>query len=121
MKNIIKILFLCGIIVFIGFSCDDENNDPCACGIENPQENIEWLKYILDRSFCTEVYLYTYKGQEFIGIHDCPGTYDGGWVIYNCDGTIHCQFVGLNASCDCSADFLENAQKTLIYKQDNLN
>ena len=119
MKNFCKILFLSGVIALTAFSCEEDEETPCACGIENPQENIEWLKYRLDRRFCTEIYLYTHNEQVFIGVHDCSGVADGGWVIYNCDGTMYCQFIGLNASCDCSADFLENYKKALIYKQNN--
>ncbi|MGD9977863.1 MAG: hypothetical protein AB7S54_08005 [Bacteroidales bacterium] len=120
MKKLINVLVLSCAVICTSYSCKKETNkDPCACGIENPQENIEWLKYILDRSFCTEVYLYTYNGQEYIGVYDCPGVADGGYVIYSCDGTKYCQFIGLNASCDCSEDFLTNAEKILIYKQEN--
>ncbi len=115
-----KVITLGFAFIFTSYSCKKESNiDPCACGIENPQENIEWLKYILDRSFCTEIYLYKLDSVEFIGIHDCPNMADGGWVIYNCDGTKYCQFVGLNASCDCPTEFLENAEKVLIYKQED--
>lgn len=118
MKALRKILFICGILLLSTHGCKEKDDcKNCACGIDEPQENIEWLKYILDRRFCTEVYLYKYKGQEFIGVHDCPNVYDGGWKIYNCDGTMYCQFVGLNAWCNCPADFLKNAKKTLIYVQ----
>ncbi len=118
MKIYYKILFLCGIIIFAAFSCEEEEDEtPYACGIENPQENIEWLKNRLELRFCTEIYLYKYNGQEFIGVHDCPVGADYGFVIYNCDGTKYCQYIGFTGQIDCATDFLENFTKTLIYKQ----
>lgn len=98
-------------------SCKKDDNPPCACGVENPQDNLEWLRKHLDKRFCTEIYLYKYNGEEFIGIHDCPIGDDYGWAVYKCDGTLYCQFIGFTGECDCTADFLEKATKTLIYKQ----
>jgi hypothetical protein len=118
MRSYYKILFLCGIILFTAFSCEEEEEEiPYACGIENPQENIDWLKFILDNSFCNNIYLYTYNDQEFIGVHDCPVGADYGFVIYNCDGTVYCQYIGFTGQIDCETDFLENFTKKLIYKQ----
>jgi hypothetical protein len=110
------LLFVIILSLFLT-TCEKEDKPPCACGVENPQINLDWLKFRLEHRFCTEIYLYTLNGQEFIGVHDCPTMFDGGWVIYNCDGSMYCQFIGLNAQCDCPSDFLENATKVLIYKQ----
>ena len=112
MKQILILL----ISLFL-ISCEKKEEPPCACGVENPQENLEWLKQQLENSFCTEIYLYKYNDKEYIGIYDCPIGADMGFVIYNCDGTKYCQYVGLSGQCDCTANFLENATKTLIYKQ----
>ena len=112
MKQILILLISISLI-----SCEKKEEPPCACDVENPQENLEWLKQRLENRFCTEVYLYTYNGQEYISIHDCPIGADMGVVTYNCDGTIYCQYIGLSGHSDCTADFLENATKTLIYKQ----
>lgn len=121
MKAKIKLIpfLLLAFIMLTANCCEkDEEKNNCACDVEKPQENIQWLKELLEKSFCAEIYLYTHEGKEYIGVHDCPGTYDGGWVIYNCDGTVHCKFIGISAECDCTADFLENFEKTLIYMQD---
>ncbi len=117
MKNLSKILFLCGIIIFTTFSCEEEDKETGACGIENPQENIEWLKYILDRRFCTEVYQYKYKGQEFISISDCPTGMDALEVIYTCEGEKYCEIGGFAGFNTCPEDWNE-AEKNLIFKKD---
>ena len=96
---------------------------PFACGVENPHENLPWLKEILDKSYCVEVYLLIYKGEEIIGLYDCvPGGGDnaGFGVVWNrCDGTIFCSYSGLTGDCDCPEDFGEATKnKTLIYYVD---
>jgi len=105
-------------IFFLQGSCEKEDESPTVCGVKNPHENLEWLKTILNKRFCTEVYKITYKGEEYIGVYDCPETVDGGFTIYNCDGAKYCEFhpfVNLNS---CSSDFWNNMEKTLIYKQE---
>ncbi|MCF6240581.1 MAG: hypothetical protein L3J74_04455 [Bacteroidales bacterium] len=91
------------------------------CDVTNPQENLEWLNHILQKSFCADVYKIEYNGNKYIGIYDCPagpGAADLGWIIYNCDGTIFCKLIGFTGQCDCPDDFTDNAKKTLIYHQD---
>ena len=117
-----KLAGLLFIMVILFTSCEKdkkkEENKTMVCGIENPQENIEWLNHILQKSFCTDDYRIDYNGHEYIGIYDCPVGADYGWVIYNCDGTIYCKFIGFTGQCDCPDDFIDNAKKTLIYHQD---
>jgi len=117
MKQLIFFTLLSSFMIIVLSNCKKDKK-PCACGVEDPQVNIEWLNNTLSRSFCAEIYLYKYNGQEFIGIHDCPGV-DAGFVIYNCDGSFFCQYIGLNASCDCPPGFLDNAQKIFVYKQND--
>ena len=102
------------------FSCKEEDAPPCACGIENPQENLEWLNHILQKRFCTDVYSVKFQGQEYIGIYDCddPDTYDNGCVFYDCSGNLFCQYIGFTGQWDCSDEFKEATKKKLIiYKQ----
>lgn len=96
---------------------------PFACGVENPHENLSWLKEILDKSYCIEVYLIIYKGEEIIGLYDCvPGGGDNarfGAAWFKCDGTRFCFYSGFTGDCDCPEDFEEAAKnKKLIYKLD---
>lgn len=112
-------------VIFISFfllTCEKdkikEGEAPCACGVENPQENIEWLKDKLKNS-CAEVYLWELDGTEFLSItYYCMGTVDSGVRIYSCDGTIYCDNFP-NGGVYCPEYFLKNAKKTLLYKQEN--
>jgi len=115
LKTIFPLLFL---FYFLHVSCEKEDEPPTVCGVKNPQENLEWLKTILDRTFCIEVYKITYKGKEYIGVYDCPEMTDGGFVIYNCDGSKYCEKIGFSGEITCSSEFMSNIKKTLIYKQE---
>jgi len=114
----ILILPLMFLLPFIP-GCKKEE-PPFACGVENPHENLTWLKEILDKSYCLEVYLINYKGEEIIGLYECvPVGYDNGRfgvVWYRCDGTRFCSYSGLSGDCDCPEDIEEaDKNKTLIY------
>ncbi len=113
-------LILCFLLVMMTPSCNSHKT-PCACGIENPQENIEWLKYLLSRAFCVEVYTVIYNNEEYIGIRDCPRIVDGMTVIYDCSGNKVCEIGGLTSGSGCTLpDFWINFEKNrnLIYIQD---
>jgi hypothetical protein len=109
-----SLLFIAAVL----FASCEKNKSDTDCDIENPQENLEWLNHILQKSFCTDVYKIEYNGNKYIGVYDCPVGADYGWIIYNCDGTIFCKLIGFTGQCDCPDDFIDNAKKTLIYHQD---
>jgi len=115
MKQLIFFTLLSCFMIIVLSNCKKDKK-PCACGVEDPQVNIEWLKDNLNKRFCVEVYLLQNKGQEFIGIYDCPEMVDGGYAIYNCDGTKICEYSGLAGKGNCTYE-LVNDYKTLIYKQ----
>jgi hypothetical protein len=123
MKTIIlKISVFALLLLFTGGGCKDDAS-PCACGVENPQENLEWLDHLLQKSFCTEVYSIQYQGQEYIGIYDCLGVIDGSVVIYTCNGEQFCAYWGISGKWTCddinSEEFLIALDnKKLIYKQE---
>ena len=103
----------------MAFSCEEEDKETGACGIENPQDNIEWLKHILDLRSCAEVYSYKYQGQEFISVSGCPTSADIPEVIYTCDGEIYCEIGGFDGHNTCPDNWLEVAEKKLIYASYN--
>lgn len=94
-----KIAFL--LIAFIIFSvvqvsCDHKIDSCSACGVENPTENLSWLKATIQLSLVTDyqslskVDLYEYNSQQLVvftwtlnGIYDLPTG-----AIYNCDGKV---------------------------------
>ena len=51
MKNLSKILFLCGIIIFSAFSCDEENDEPV--NDDNPIKSAEG--YIVGFDPCSDI------------------------------------------------------------------
>jgi hypothetical protein len=111
------------IVLFVIMSileCKKEDSPVCACGVENPQENLPWLKEILQKRIitCTEVYLVRYNNEDYIGVFDCPGQ-DSGGGYYRCDGTFVCGYQGITGIWDCSVEFTEAVEnQKLIYKQD---
>jgi hypothetical protein len=82
------------ILAFIAFSC--EQNDPeviNACGIEDPAENLPWLKAKIE-SFeeFPDIYKYmyvqqgTYLGQTVFLVGNCCPLCDAYFPVYNCEG-----------------------------------
>lgn len=95
--NITKLSALSGLIMLLltPFSgCEQDTSLQRACGVENPIENLPWLKNTID-SFntsqiieLTSVDLYEYESKEIIqltwklkDIYDIPTG-----SIYNCNG-----------------------------------
>uniref|UniRef100_UPI00321762E0 hypothetical protein n=1 Tax=uncultured Draconibacterium sp. TaxID=1573823 RepID=UPI00321762E0 len=121
--TILKLSLFTLLLLFAGAGCKDDNTPLCACEIENPQENLEWLNHLLQKRFYTEVYSIQYLGQEYIGVYDGPDVIDGAAVIYTCDGEQFCAYWGETGKWTCddinSEDFLTALNnKELIYKQE---
>ena len=114
MKRIIIFCF----ISFLLIACEKEE-PPCACGIENPQENIEWLALIIKHSYIDEISSITYDGIEYIVVTDYPTVLNPHTIIYDCQGKEVCVWALFNSvPCELPIDFTwiyEN--KILIYKQ----
>ena len=77
-------------------SCKDDNLDLSACGIDNPTQNISWLRNLIEGIYSegsqelTSIKLYEYKSNEIIianwrniGIYDVPTG-----AIFSCDGEL---------------------------------
>ena len=90
------LLLLC---IFILFKCTDENEYifvDNACGVDNPTENIEWIKELVAKSktdttgnYQGTIYLEEHEGSDIVFVQMMMGS---GGVIgywYNCDGTIY--------------------------------
>ncbi len=119
MKKPLKTIFpLLILFFFLQGSCEKEDEPITVCGVKNPQENLEWLKTKLSKRFCTEVYKITYKGEEYIGVYDCPTGADYGAIVYYCDGAKYCEIIGFTGESTCPNNFWKNIKETLIYKQE---
>jgi hypothetical protein len=122
MKNFCNFFFLFGAIVLMTLSCEEDTETPCACGIENPQENIEWLNAITQNGLDNgKVYSFYSDNNEYILIE--------GWFfkehmqIYNCNGDLVCEiggFIGVGGECNMPVDYSVDFEKSkkLIYPID---
>lgn len=90
----------------------------CACGVENPQENLSWLKTYLESTFSIDVYKVTFENIEYIVV-DFPSSFDSAPIVYNCQGKKLCEYM-VGGICNLSdpQSFWEyfDKNKTLIYK-----
>jgi len=116
MKTIIKILFLCVIIVLTACSSEEDKKEKIVvCGVENPLENLEWIKALvssvtanpeIDSASLTS---YDYLDSQAIYLHKhIIGHYDNPNIIYNCEGQIIFKLGGSQPN-DSSAYFFNNA------------
>lgn len=125
MKNIIKIFFMFGIFLFAAFSCEDEDNPLSVCGIEEPQENIAWLKEIIEKrtnaelleGIKAEIYCINYNGDYIIEVILCVDCADGIITYYDCEGNVFCQAGGIAGVISCPEDLNVNYDnKKIMWK-----
>ena len=93
MRNFTRIFMSMLITVFV-ISCHDETNST-SCDVENPAEDLSWMKIMIESWETSMIYEYlymqqgTYLGKNvFLAGNCCPvcdtnGTYI---PIYNCEG-----------------------------------
>jgi hypothetical protein len=95
MKSIILILTF--FLFSIALTCCNHESESCpACGVDNPSENLPWLKATINLSYATDyqsllkIDLYEFKAKQLIlftwklnGIDDLPTG-----AIYNCSGEV---------------------------------
>lgn len=93
MKRCFLLAISLGILMTIP-TCKKES---CLCGIDNPQENLSWLKELIKNSGTSYyVYQFVVADTEYIEISDPPGTSDGASYIYNCKGEYLCMLGGFH-------------------------
>jgi hypothetical protein len=118
------------IIIFFIFNLHFQSSchkDPiCACGVEHPEVNIQWLKSMIESMFNVDIYKLIFENKEYIIICDLPGP-DAISVAYDCAGTKICENGGFNPGgniCNLTNpqqfwnDFDQN--KVIIYKCRNV-
>ena len=111
------LLLVLGVTI-LGAGCEKEDT-PCACGVENPQDNLEWLDHRLQKRFYPEIYSIQYQGKEYIGVYDRPKSPDSVWVIYDCLGEKFCEYIGFTGQWICDEAFKNTLKnKILIYVQE---
>ena len=96
-----------------------EKNVPVTCNVENPQENIEWLKEIVEKAdtlIHLEIYSFNYENKELLLINE-----EGfGMYIKNCCGELVCHEGDLEGDCS-KAIFHAASNKKLIFECNSNN
>jgi hypothetical protein len=92
-----SLLLILSFIVLL--SCDDQNSTNLlsfsACGVENPAENLPWLKEVIESwKVQTDIYPYMYvsqgqyEGQAVIIFSNCCPFCSSTVPVFNCEGEL---------------------------------
>jgi hypothetical protein len=116
MRKIILSILVFATFLYYG-SCRKENI--CACGVENPEDNLIWLKNRLEYYICEDIYQYIFEMKEYIIIETCPLASDPMKEVFDCVGNIVCTRGGFASGyCPLPLIFWENyeSKKVLLFK-----
>ncbi len=126
------------IVVFIScllfLSCNTENDTGIACGCEEPQKELSWLKNLIQKAETDEtgnysgyIWLEKYKGKDYFVTNMMLGSGGIAYWVFDCSGRHYvqrgvencpaCQFVG-NKHIYYEEDFLlfsELKKNVVIY------
>jgi hypothetical protein len=109
-------------LTFLLFSCSNSENIISACNVENPLEDIAWLKQIKTNfkqsasATKKQIIQYTYNNETVFMIDVCNGCADNLTTVYNCEGNVICEFGGI-AGLNTCPDFDKNStNKIIIYE-----
>ncbi len=105
MRNIV-VLFIC-LSLLACSNDDDQNTSLEICGVNNPIEDLPWLKEIkegFEMSFSpvgSQIIAYQYNGNDVFWINNCVNCEDALVQIYNCMGEVICQKGGITGLDEC--------------------
>ena len=111
-------LILILLLLFTVLACCKHRNESCpACGVDNPVENLPWLKANIMLSSTSDyqselkIDLYNYKSEQLIlftwklnGVEDLPTG-----AIYNCSGEV-LYYCGGNQPFDSCTYIINNSR-----------
>lgn len=86
-----KLIILIGILL-INFGCKEEEKPMVFCGVENPAENLSWLKAIteeLNESYLGPFFYVTsgtYQDQQVFLVENCCPDCNTVTLVYACGG-----------------------------------
>ncbi|WP_215226564.1 hypothetical protein [Echinicola shivajiensis] len=93
MKKAVYFLFACFLVFAI--SCKDEEQPSASCGVENPAEDLAWMKPVIDELKSTEIgrdYGYirsgNYEGNNYYYVGSCCPNCNWAPIFYNCEGEV---------------------------------
>ena len=124
MKTISSSLIILSLLLLSDFSCETETTEeiePLVCGVENPLEDLQWLKEIRDEITMrmsiagAQIIQYTYHSEPVFWVNDCYNCPDVLISVYNCQGDVICEFGGIDGRNTCP-DFASQAtDSTMLF------
>ena len=91
MKKSILPFLLC---IILGFACQDNNDPASACGVNDPVENIPWLKQLAENSEneSSEGYSYIaqakFNGKRVFYLGSCCPFCNWALRLFDCEGNL---------------------------------
>jgi hypothetical protein len=119
--SLIKTFGICLFILFIVPSCKEKDNDGSACGVDNPLENIQWLKDIKTtleisaKASGAQIMRYRYHNEDVFWIDACYKCPDNLITVCNCSGEVICQFGGIGDLNTCPGFREEATDSTMLW------
>lgn len=117
--NKMKYLIILSLILFI--SCEDDNEKGKICGINDPIEDLDWLKSKIDDhlrnspEFEAKITQYEYKGETVFLADMALIRSDVKMLMYNCEGELICTKEGNTESDNCPNFFDEAREEELLW------
>lgn len=118
-KNILPLVLL----IALSFSCQEETTPSTTCLIENPVQELDWMKVIikeLESSFLTE-YMYIsqarYGPSKVFLVQNCCPFCSTVTPVYNCEGVL----LGILGSGENGIDPSTIKNSKVIWKPENFS
>lgn len=127
MKKYIFITLSFAFLMVAPYSCEApfENANYQVCNVENPLEELQWLKDIKQTIQLsmgpagTQIIQYFYNGEPVFWVDMCYMCADGLIRVYNCDGEVICEFGGIDGRNTCIDFDTEATDSTMLFKSIN--
>ena len=115
-------IYLILFLTFLLFSCSKSEESFSACMLENPIENIAWLKKIKNNFMLSsfyqkrEIVQYTYNNETVFLVDACVGCADNLTTVYNCEGIVICEFGGIAGLNTCPDFGTSSTNKKVLWE-----
>ena len=88
------------VLIIIVASCHQAEFIPNSCGVNNPLQDLPWLKKLdRDNGTGSSIIQGTYQGQTVYAVSSCARCFNGSYIaLYRCDGSIICSGLALDSS-----------------------
>lgn len=125
MKTIVmkKIILPFVLLIALSFSCQEENTPSTACQIENPLQEMDWLKVIIENLEGSSLTEYMYISQATRGsstvflVQNCCPFCNTVTPVYNCEGVL----LGILGSGENGIDPTTIKNSKVIWKSENFS